>query len=204
MGRGRCRGLRLLVVGAGVSGAVAATGVQLPGHEVVVLDARELCSLTGKVWLELSDHFSLGTAVPDLIFGGRRLDRNAARELVGELGAAVRRVPPRRCETVAQWLRRARLSEQAESLLAAIARSTPASPLRFADARELNPDLTWGEGNGKIKGGNDLLPRSTEREVDVRLDCPVRVIGWTASGVTVREAVLYRPRARLHPGADCP
>ena len=77
------------------------------------------------------------------------------------------------------------MSELAESLLAAIAQSTPASPLRFADAEELNPDLTWGEGYRKIKGGNDLLPRAMARDVEVRLDRPVRVIGWRTSGVTV-------------------
>jgi monoamine oxidase len=209
--------MRLVVVGAGLSGLVTAAEVQAAGHEVVVLEARErvggrvftlreglqdgqfadvgaeiiyrgqdniarLCRLHG---LELSDDFTLGGEVPTLIFGGRRLSDDAARELADELRAAIRRTPPARYETVAQWLRRARASEQCELLLRAIAQSTPAAPLRLADAEELNVELSWGEGYRKIRGGNDLLPQAMAREVDVRLDQPARVVGWSSSGVTV-------------------
>ena len=209
--------MKVLVVGAGLSGLVAATEIQAAGHDVVVLEARdrvggrvftlregfaagqfadigaeiiyhgqnniaELCARHG---VELSDEFSLGTDVPDLIFHGERLDRAAAAEIVSELRDAIKRTRPTHYESVAQWLRRARVSEPVELLLTAIAQSTPAAPLRIADAQELNVELSWGEAYRKIKGGNDTLPRTIARKVDVRLSNAVRVVGWGAAGVTV-------------------
>lgn len=209
--------MKVIVVGAGLSGLVAATEIQGAGHDVVVLEARDrvggrvftlregfadgqfadigaeiiyhgqdnIANLCRQHGVELSDQFSLGTDVPDLIFGGQRLDRPAAAEVVEELRAAIRRTHPGRYESVAQWLRRARVSEPVELLLSAIAQSTPASPLRIADAEELNVELSWGEGYRKIKGGNDTLPRTMGKKVDVRLSRPVRVVGWSRAGVTV-------------------
>jgi len=209
--------MKVLVVGAGLSGLVAATEIQAAGHEVIVLEARDrvggrvftiregfaegqfadigaeiiyhgqnnIAELCAKHGVELSDEFSLGTDVPDLIFGGERLDRGAAAEIVNELRAAIKKTKPSHYESVAQWLRRARVSEPVELLLAAIAQSTPAAPLRIADAQELNVELSWGEAYRKIKGGNDTLPRTMARKVDVRLQRPVRVVGWGATGVTV-------------------
>ena len=209
--------MKLIVIGAGLSGLVAATEIQAAGHEVIVLEARDrvggrvftlrdgfaggqfadigaeiiyhgqhniadLCATHG---VELSEEFSFGTEVPNLIFNGERLDHSAAAEVVAELRVAIKRTRPAHYESVAQWLRRARVSHQAELLLAAIAQSTPAAPLRIADAEELNVDLSWGESYRKIKGGNDTLPRIMATNVDARMQRPVRVVGWGNGGVTV-------------------
>ena len=109
--------MKVLVVGAGLSGLVAATEIQAAGHDVVVVEARDrvggrvftlregfaggqfadigaeiiyhgqqnIADLCAKYGVELSEEFSLGTDVPDLIFGGERLDRAAAAEIVNEL-----------------------------------------------------------------------------------------------------------------------
>src|SRR5438309_9778728 len=202
--------MKVLVVGAGLSGLAAATEMQSAGHEVVVLEARDrvggrvftlregfaggqfadigaeiiyhgqqnIADLCAKHGVELSEEFSLGTDVPDLIFGGERLDRAAAAEIVNELREAIKRTRPSHYETVAQWLRRAHVSVPAERLLAAIAQSPPAAPLRVADAQELNVELSWGEAYRKIKGGNDTLPRAMARKVDVRLQKAARLVDW--------------------------
>src|SRR5262249_26468235 len=192
-GRGhRARAMKLIVIGAGLSGLVTALEVQDAGHEVVLLEARDrvggrvfgirgglrdgqyadvgaemiyhgqanVMGLCEKHGLELTTEFSLGTEVPDMVFHGEKLSREASAEIVDELRSAIRNTPPGFYETVAQWLRRTRVSQPVELLLTAIAQGTPASPLRVADAQELNVELSWGKGFRKIRGGNDRLPKA--------------------------------------------
>src|SRR5437868_11327311 len=140
--------MKVAVIGAGLSGLVAATEVQAAGHDVVVLEARDrvggrvftlregfaagqfadigaeiiyhgphnIADLCAKHDVELSAEFSPGTDVPDLIFGGERLDRAAAAEIGSELRAAIKRTHPTAYAAVAQWLRRAHVPEPGERL----------------------------------------------------------------------------------------
>ena len=155
------------------------------GAEMIYHGQDNIARLCAEQGLELTTEFSLGTETPDIIFHGQRLSPEASRELAEELREGVSRVPPGHYETVAQWLRRARLSEGAELLLEAIAQGTPAAPLRLADSRELNVDLSWGKGYRKIRGGNDQLPQALARGLHIRLNQMVRVVGHGPDGVTV-------------------
>lgn len=155
------------------------------GAEIIYPGQERIAALCRRYDLELSDGMQLGGEGPNLIFQGRRLSPGATREILGELRSKLRETPAERYESVAQWLRRARVSSPAEALLGAIAQSTPAGPLRIADARELNVHLSWGEGYRKIKGGNDRLPRALAAGLDVRLGRAVRRIGWGPAGVQV-------------------
>jgi monoamine oxidase len=155
------------------------------GAEIVYHGQRNVANLCEQHGLELTTEFSLGTETPDIVFHGQKLSPQASLEIVGELRDAIRRVSPAPYETVAQWLRRARVSEPVEVLLVAIAQGTPAGPLRVADAQELNVDLSWGKGYRKIRGGSDRLPRRLAEGLDVRLNQVVRLVGWEHAGVSV-------------------
>jgi monoamine oxidase len=155
------------------------------GAEIIYHGQHSIAGLCAENGVELSDELNFGTEVPSLIFHGERLSSASAAEIASELRESIKRTRPSQYESVAQWLRRAHVSELAELLLTAITQSTPTTPLRSADAQELNVDLSWGEAYRKIVGGNDTLPRAIAQKLDVRLNHPVRVIGWAGAGVTV-------------------
>ena len=99
-----------------------------------------------------------------------------------ELGTAHEQVPPVPFETVAAWARRAKLSANPYAFLEALIQIQPSIPLRYVDAHTLH---LGPETFMQIAGGNDQLPRRIAEGLDVRLEQPVRTIGWSGPGVTV-------------------
>jgi monoamine oxidase len=206
--------MKVIVVGAGLSGLVSGMGLQEAGHEVVILEARSrvggrvltirdgfedgqyadvgamilyegqpnILGLCERFGLELTPQVTFGAELPALLLDGRLLDSEAVGQAFKELGEAHEQHPPVPFETVAAWARRCRLSSAPYSFLEALIQIQPSIPLRYVDAHTLHlgPEVFM-----QIAGGNDQLPRRIAEGLDVRLEQPVRTIGWSGPGVTV-------------------
>jgi monoamine oxidase len=206
--------VKVVVAGAGLAGLVSGMQLQEAGHEVVILEARgrvggrvltvrdgfedgqyadvgamilyegqpnivELCRRFG---LELTPMVTFGAELPALLFGGSLLSADAVGAAFEELGKAHEQHPPVPFETVAAWARRAGVSEAPYAFLEALIQIQPSIPLRYVDAHRLHlgPEVFC-----QIAGGNDQLPDRIAQGLDVRLEQPVRTIGWSGAGVTV-------------------
>jgi monoamine oxidase len=139
----------------------------------------ELCKRFG---LELTSWVTFGAELPALLFDGNLLDQETVRAAFGELGGAHEQTPPQPFETLAAWIRRAKLSATPHAFLEALIQIQPSIPLRFVDAHTLHlgPEVFC-----QIAGGNDQLPRKIAEGLDIRLGQVVRTVGWSGPGVTL-------------------
>src|SRR5262249_12987819 len=95
----------------------------------------ELCR---RFELELTPYVTFGAELPALLFGDQLLDPAGAAAAFAERGGGHEQTPPVPFETLAAWIRRARLSATPHAFLEALIQIQPSIPLRFVDAHALH------------------------------------------------------------------
>lgn len=145
--------------------------------------------LTDKVWIGRQDEAGPATALegllaPNSVIGGGQLLTGARFESIWkELASALERARPAVHETVAQWLRRARVSDDAYAVLGGISRMLAQKDPNQADARVLT-NTPIGPVQ-RIVGGAQRLTDVLARDLDVRLSAVVHVVRQRRGRVTI-------------------
>jgi monoamine oxidase len=206
--------MKVIVVGAGLSGLVSGMRLQEAGHEVVILEARSRVGgrvLTVREGFEDGQYADVGAMIlyegqPNII----ELCKHFGLELTPEVtfGAELpallfggRLLAPEAVGEAFKELGEAHEQHPPvpfETVAAWAKRSRLSSaPYSFLEALiQIQPSIPLRyvdahtlhlgpETFMQISGGNDQLPRRIAEGLDVRLGQPVRTIGWSDSGVTV-------------------
>src|SRR5439155_1429703 len=206
--------MKVIVVGAGLSGLVSGMRLQEAGHEVVILEARDRVGgrvLTVRDGFEDGQYADVGAMIlyegqPNIIELCERFGLEVTPQVTfgAELPALLLGGGLLGPEAVGQAF--AELGEAHEQhppvpfeTVAAWARRARLSsaPSAFLEALiQIQPSIPLRyvdahtlhlgpETFMQIAGGNDQLPHRIAEGLDVRLGQPVRTIGWLGPGVTV-------------------
>jgi monoamine oxidase len=148
-------------------------GVQLSNREPQDGTARSACATALQALL-----------VPGgVIVDGTRIPAAVLKSIVAEFDDARLRTPPVPPETVAQWVRRARLSAAAGAVLGAAGRAlTQLDPAR-ADACALT--ASFAGSPQRVMGGTHRLSEALADGLDVRLNSPVVAVRQRRGTITV-------------------
>jgi monoamine oxidase len=206
--------MKTLIVGAGLSGLVAAHRLQAAGYEVTILEARP--RVGGRV-LTLREPFTEGQHADVgamILYEGQNTILDVCREFGIELtpvktvGAELPRVKldgrlldPEEIGAVFGELAKAQSARPAEPFETAAAWvrrcRLSARAIGLLDALiEIQPSVPLRfvdarslhlgpEQYLQMAGGNDQLPRRLAQDLDVRLEHVVRLIDWSRSSVVV-------------------
>jgi monoamine oxidase len=206
--------MKVIVVGAGLSGLVSGMRLQEAGHEVVVLEARNRVGgrvLTVREGFQDGQYADVGAMIlyegqPNIVELCERFELDLTPQVTfgAELPALL--FGGRLLDEQAVGAAFQELGEAHENTppvpfetVAAWARRARLSgtPYAFLEALiQIQPSIPLRyvdaytlhlgpETFMQIAGGNDQLPRRIAEGLDVRLGQPVRTIGWSGPGVTV-------------------
>ena len=167
------------------------------GAELITDEYRELTALCRRLGVELSDEVwierpeaSPGETALErylvegrIVVGGELLTGDSFGTAAHELRTAIQTSPPAPHEPIAQWSRRAGLSELARGALAGFARMPEQSDPFQVDAHY----LLGGHiaAIRRIVGGSQTLANTLARGLDVRLSTAVRTVRQAGGGVRV-------------------
>ncbi len=163
------------------------------GAETISASDAAVTALCAELGVELSEPTPCDdapmTAIDSLldsdtvVVGGHVMARARVASIRREAATALRGLPPAAHETVAQWLRRAALSDEARTVLATATRALAQRDPAQADARALIEDSAGARRT--IRGGTQRLTDALARDEDVHLNASVTVIRQRRGRITV-------------------
>lgn len=170
---------------AGQCGELGAETVQAGSTAVTALCADLRVELSEPIPCSATPMTALeGLLTNDIIvIGGCVLTPSRVESICREASTALRGVPPSPQETVAQWLRRAALSDDARAVLEAASRALAQRDSTQTDGCVLTDDAA--RAPRRIIGGTQRLIEALVENIDLRLDATVTVIRQRRGRITV-------------------